>query len=624
MSIQVNLRQIAQLPDLKVNDRHPDAGVVTAYLKRFGYMDPDASVDARALEKTTSDALRTLQKQFCLPETGMLDAPTREFMAADRCGLPDPRGPLDFNTMCAWNRRNLTFAFGPLSSQVGNNVAMNAVRRAFNTWANCGVGLTFTEVPLTSTHDFTVEWRQANDPDHNMTGGVLAHADFPPGCSIIVNAPPLPLHYDDQEHTWVDGAVANGFDIETIALHEIGHLLGLAHTNVSGAVMFPTVSANHTNLTLQQDDLDGIRSLYPTLVSPRCPGHTEIGVVSRSADKLDVFVTDNNGVTLTAAWEPGFADWWHGWWELNGGRASPGSPIHAVARSADKLDAFVVGTDQGVYTAAWEPSFADWWHGWWHLNGGVAALGAHVTVVSRNTDKLDAFVVGTDGRVYTAAWEPGFTDWWHGWWPIGNIRVPQGARVHAVSRSADKLDIFVTDVNGIIYTAAWEPSFQDGWHGWWELNGGRAAPGASVIAVSRNTDKLDVFVVGTDGRVYTAAWEPHFTDWWHGWWPIGDLRVPQGAPVHAVSRSADKLDIFVTDVNGVIFTAAWEPSFTDWWHGWWELNGGRAAPGAPVTAVSRSTDKLDVFVVGTDGRVYTAAWEPHFTDWWHGWWPMGV
>ena len=47
-------------------------------------------------------------------------------------------------------------------------------------------------------------------------------------------------------------------------------------------------------------------------------------------------------------------------------------------------------------------------------------------------------------------------------------------------------------------------------------------------------------------------------------------------------------------------------------------------PGAPVTAVSRSTDKLDVFVVGTDGRVWTAAWEPGFTDWWHGWWPIGL
>jgi hypothetical protein len=359
-----------------------------------------------------------------------------------------------------------------------------------------------------------------------------------------------------------------------------------------------------------------------TLTSPRLPPRARIGAVSRSTDKLDIFVTDAAGAIQTAAWEPGFTDWWHGWWPLNGGRAAPGAPIHACSRSADKLDAFVIGTDQRVYTAAWQPTFTDWWHGWWSLNGGVAAPGAHVTVVSRSPNKLDAFVVGTDGRVYTAAWEPGFTNGWHGWWPIGNIRVPQGAPVHAVSRSADKLDIFVCDVNGVVQTAAWEPSFSS-WHGWWDLKGGRAAPGAHVTAVSRAPDKLDVFVVGTDGRVYTAAWEPTFTDWWHGWWPIGNVRLPAGAPVHAVSRSLNKLDIFATDVNGVIVTAAWEPTFTDWWHGWWDLKGGRAAPGAPVTAVSRSRDKLDVFVVGNDSRVWTAAWEPTFTDWWHGWWPIG-
>jgi len=39
--------------------------------------------------------------------------------------------------------------------------------------------------------------------------------------------------------------------------------------------------------------------------------------------------------------------------------------------------------------------------------------------------------------------------------------------------------------------------------------------------------------------------------------------------------------------------------------------------------VSRSTDKLDIFVTGTDGGVYKAAWEPDFADGWHGWWRMG-
>jgi hypothetical protein len=357
--------------------------------------------------------------------------------------------------------------------------------------------------------------------------------------------------------------------------------------------------------------------------APRTTGRTRIGPTVRSQDKLDIFMTDASGVVQTAAWEPAFTDGWHGWWPIGDLRTPAGAPVHAVSRSTDKLDIFATDVSGAIQTAAWEPAFTDGWHGWWAILGGRAAPGAAVTAVSRNTDKLDIFVVGTDGRIYTAAWEPDFTDGWHGWWAIGDIRAPAGAPVHAVSRAPDKLDIFVTDANGFIQTAAWEPAFTDGWHGWWEVQSGRAAPGSPVTAVSRSQDKLDIFVAGTDGRLYTAAWEPAFTDGWHGWWAIGNIFAPQGSQVDAVSRSTDHLDVFVTDVAGVIQTAAWEPAFTDGWHGWWNVAGGYSTPGAPVTATSRNTDKLDAFVVGTDGRVYAAAWEPAFTGGWHGWWPIG-
>jgi hypothetical protein len=359
------------------------------------------------------------------------------------------------------------------------------------------------------------------------------------------------------------------------------------------------------------------------LTSPIVPGHAEVSPVTRSADHLDVFLTDINKNILSAAWEPDYADGWHGWWQIKGGTAAAGAPVHGVSRGTDKLDIFVTGTNNRVFAAAWEPDFADGWHGWSPVLGGVAAPGAHVTAVSRRADHLDIFVVGTDGSVYTAAWEPDFADGWHGWARIGGVVAPQGAAVHAVSRSTDKLDIFVTDINGAVMSAAWEPGYTDGWHGWWHIKSGQAAPGAAVTAVSRSADHLDIFVSGTNNRVYTASWAPDFADGWHGWALIGGLFVPQGAPVHCVSRSTDKLDIFVTDINGAVMNAAWEPDYADGWHGWWHINGGQAAPGAPVTAVSRSADKLDIFVIGTDHRVYTAAWEPDFADGWHGWWRMG-
>ena len=66
-------------------------------------------------------------------------------------------------------------------------------------------------------------------------------------------------------------------------------------------------------------------------------------------------------------------------------------------------------------------------------------------------------------------------------------------------------------------------------------------PRSPIGAVSRSADKLDIFAVADDGNVYTAAWEPDFGSW-HGWYLIGGATFPPGAPVYAVSRSAEKLD----------------------------------------------------------------------------------
>ncbi|KAG6383779.1 hypothetical protein SASPL_156457 [Salvia splendens] len=59
-------------------------------------------------------------------------------------------------------------------------------------------------------------------------GGVLAHAFAPTNGRF---------HYDADER-WSIGSVAGAFDLETIALHEIGHLLGLGHSSVNAAIMF--------------------------------------------------------------------------------------------------------------------------------------------------------------------------------------------------------------------------------------------------------------------------------------------------------------------------------------------------------------------------------------------------
>jgi hypothetical protein len=68
-------------------------------------------------------------------------------------------------------------------------------------------------------------------------------------------------------YAWTSAGEADGcsseFYIEGVMVHEVGHLLGLGHSNTSGATMYPSVSAcNNGPATLENDDKAAISDLY--------------------------------------------------------------------------------------------------------------------------------------------------------------------------------------------------------------------------------------------------------------------------------------------------------------------------------------------------------------------------
>jgi hypothetical protein len=115
-------------------------------------------------------------------------------------------------------------------------------------------------------------------------------------------------------------------------------------------------------------------------------------------------------------------------------------------------------------------------------------------------------------------------------------------------------------------TSAWQPGRT--WSNWSHVQGGLTAPGGWVTAASRSTDLLDVFVVGTDRLVYSAAWEP--ARGWNGWWPLNSAKGWRaGSAVPVACRSANMLDIFVVDSSNNLQTLAWAPGSS--WGGPWPI-----------------------------------------------------
>lgn len=109
--------------------------------------------------------------------------------------------------------------------------------------------------------------------DGSAGSNVLAHA-FQPGTDNIFGAGGNvagDLHFDDSNSWFISDFNGSGlnvgtgsFDLYTVAIHEIGHALGLGHSAFGGAAMEATYAGIRTSLSA--DDIAGIQAIYGTEV----------------------------------------------------------------------------------------------------------------------------------------------------------------------------------------------------------------------------------------------------------------------------------------------------------------------------------------------------------------------
>lgn len=164
----------------------------------------------------------------------------------------------------SWASNTVTYFFVNGTPDIaGTTAERNAIRDAFDIWEEW-TSLNFVQGSSAGNSDIVISWGAGNHGDDfpfDGVGDVLAHAFQPPSNGTSHNLTG-DMHFDEDE-TWTTTVRANGAnprDLVTVAAHEIGHALGLKHTNVAGSLMLPNYTGSQRFLCL--DDIQGIQSVY--------------------------------------------------------------------------------------------------------------------------------------------------------------------------------------------------------------------------------------------------------------------------------------------------------------------------------------------------------------------------
>jgi matrixin len=355
------------------------------------------------------------------------------------CGVVDPPvgglHTLAFGSpLGRWQRTALTFSINTAGCSLGA-AATAIIAGAFAQWQAASRGrLVLSQVP--SGGDLQVVFGGAPIyPKFGAKGGVAGHALPPPSGVIQL----------DSAETWSAATPppAGSTSLLAIALHEIGHALGLAHSDDPASIMYPF---GPPLATLDAESIEAIQSIYGWLPQRRL---SDRGTSDRPA--LGV-VTQFN---FTSRWDTPYMVWkgvgddsslW--WSRLDGDSWTPQQVLPDFGSSHGP----VLAPYGGQLLMAWKGVPGD--QSIWYSLGSDGNWTPQQTVPNVGTASRPA--LGSAGGVQVMAWRGIQGDeslWWAtygatGWSAQQQVRGVGSSDSPTLAHIGDKLFMFWKGVSG--------------------------------------------------------------------------------------------------------------------------------------------------------------------------------